>query len=94
MIHPYASSAPECRSGEGDAWEVVRLEAGAEQRDTPHIMRHSAATWLMQNGVDLWEAAGYLGMSPEILNSVYGHHSPSFQQNAARSTAQKRPSNA
>ena len=50
---------------------------------TPHTLRHSRATWLMQAGVDLWEAGGHLGMSPETLMRVYGHHSPDFQKRAA-----------
>jgi hypothetical protein len=36
--------------------------------------RHTAATWLMRAGVDRWEAAGFLGMSVEMLDRVYGHH--------------------
>jgi len=46
-------------------------------------MRHTAATWLMQAGTDLYEAAGYLGMSPEMLWETYGKHHPDFQRNAA-----------
>ena len=34
---------------------------------TPHIFRHTAATWLMQPGIDMWEAAGFLGMTVEML---------------------------
>jgi hypothetical protein len=30
----------------------------------------------MQAGVDMWEAAGVLGMSVEMLVRVYGHHHP------------------
>src|SRR5262245_17380055 len=37
----------------------------------------------MQNEVPIFEAAGYLGMSPTTLQEVYGHHSPSFQDRAA-----------
>ncbi len=40
---------------------------------TPHTLRHTAATWLMQRGVPIWEAAGFLGMSPEMLAQTYGH---------------------
>src|SRR5712671_96120 len=36
----------------------------------------SAATWLMQRGTGPWEAAGYLGMSVEMLLERYGHHHP------------------
>jgi integrase len=43
---------------------------------TPHILRHTAATWLMQLGADKWEAAEYLGMTAKQLDDVYGHHHP------------------
>jgi integrase len=52
-------------------------------KDGNHILRHTAATWLMQARVDLYEAAGFLGMTPETLWDVYGHHHPDFQRNAA-----------
>lgn len=50
---------------------------------TPHTLRHTAATWLMQRGVPMWEAAGYLGMSVEILEKTYGHHHPDHLKSAA-----------
>ena len=49
---------------------------------TPHVLRHTAATWLMQAGTDLWEAAGFLGMSVETLTRKYGHHHPDFLRGA------------
>ena len=55
-------------------------------KDGPHVVRHTAATWLMQAGVDTFEAAGYLGMSVETLLKVYGHHHPAFQEKAARAS--------
>jgi hypothetical protein len=30
----------------------------------------------MQKGADPWQAAGYLGMSLEVLLNTYGHHHP------------------
>jgi len=36
---------------------------GLPGKVTPHTLRHTAATWLMQRGVPIWEAAGFLGMS-------------------------------
>lgn len=57
---------------------------------TPHVLRHTAATWLMQQGVEIWQAAGFLGMTPETLRDVYGHHSPAFQEEAAQAVASKR----
>jgi integrase len=43
---------------------------------TPHTLRHSAATWQMQTGTDLWQAARFLGMTAEQLERTYGHHHP------------------
>ena len=63
--------------------------AGLPGKVTPHILRHTAATWLMQRGVPIWEAAGFLGMSPEVLQDTYGHHHPDFLQGAATAIGQK-----
>ena len=32
----------------------------------------------MQQGVAMWEAAGFLGMTQETLEKVYGHHHPDY----------------
>lgn len=50
---------------------------------TPHTLRHTRATWLLQNGIPIWEAAGHLGMSPETITRTYGHHHPDWQKAAA-----------
>jgi integrase len=57
---------------------------------TPHTLRHTAATWLMQAGVDLWEVAGYLGMTVEMLSSRYGHHHPSHLEAARQAFGKHR----
>jgi integrase len=68
--------------------------AGIDRHITPHILRHTAATWAMQQGADVWDAAGYLGMSPEVLERVYGHHHPDFQSDVAeRMSGQNRDRN-
>ena len=61
--------------------------AGLEKAATPHILRHTAATWAMQNGGDVWQIAGYLGMTIETLQGVYGHHHPDYQADAAAAIA-------
>jgi hypothetical protein len=38
----------------------------------------------MQAGVGKWEAAGFLGMTVEMLDRVYGHHHPDHLKAAAR----------
>jgi integrase len=65
------------------AWASAVELAGLGPEVTPHILRHTRATWLMQNAVDPWEAAGQLGMTVQVLEKVYGHHHPDFQKRAA-----------
>jgi hypothetical protein len=68
-----------------DSWEsAVLLLAGFDRR---------AATWLMQRGVPIWQAAGYLGMSAEMLDRVYGHHSPDRLKGAAHAITGKNKAN-
>jgi integrase len=56
---------------------------------TPHTLRHTAATWLMQSGVKTWEAAGFLAMSEKMLIEVYGHHHPDHMREAAEALGRK-----
>jgi integrase len=58
----------------GKAFGNAVADAGLGPDVTPHVLRHTAATWLMQAGVDMWEAAGFLGMTVEMLSQRYGHH--------------------
>lgn len=64
------------------SWAATCKEAKIADA-SPHTLRHTRATWLMQHGVDLWEAAGHLGMSVRVLETVYGKHHPDFQSEAA-----------
>jgi integrase len=59
---------------------------------TPHTLRHTCATWLMQTRTDPWEASGFLAMSMETLQRVYGHHHPDYQRSAAENIG-RRPRN-
>jgi integrase len=64
--------------------------AGLDSSITPHVLRHTAATWMMQNGADLWDAANFLGMTVEMLQRVYGHHHPKHNDSAVAAIG-KRP---
>jgi integrase len=59
---------------------------------SPHTLKHTAATWLMQSGTDPWQAAGFLSTSVETLLRVYGHHHPDYQRQAAENIG-RRPQN-
>ena len=66
--------------------------AGLDKDVTPHTLRHTTATWLMQAGVPKFEAAGFLAMTMETLERTYGHHHPDYQGEAADAIG-RRPQN-
>lgn len=65
------------------AWGKARARAGLGPEVTPHVLRHTCVTWLLQSGVDPWEVAGFVGMSLDVLLATYGHHCPDSQARAA-----------
>jgi integrase len=50
---------------------------------TPHTLRHTAATWMAQDGASMWEIAGLLGNSVEVVTRTYAKHSPDHLRRAA-----------
>ncbi len=57
---------------------------------TPHVLRHTAASWLMQSGMNTEKAARFLAMSKKMLEDVYGHLHLDFHKEAA-DTIGRRP---
>src|SRR5262249_46119438 len=57
VCHYNGQRVTKLRRSWASAMKKAKIEA------TPHTLRHSRATWLMQKGVDPWKAAGHLGMS-------------------------------
>jgi integrase len=53
-------------------------EAGISGVITPHVLRHTAATWLVTAGVDLFQCSRFLGMSVQTLEKTYAHYAPEF----------------
>lgn len=41
---------------------------------TPHVLRHTAATRWLRQGLSIWNVAGLLGDTVETTVRVYGHH--------------------
>lgn len=53
---------------------------------TPHVLRHTAAVWMAEDGVDMEEIAQYLGHEDSrITRKVYARFSPGHLQKAAAS---------
>lgn len=72
------------------SFATAAIEAGLGRGVTPHICRHTAATWLMQGGGNMTDIAGFLGMSIQMLQDVYGHHHPDFQGEIANARRGRR----
>lgn len=71
------------------AWKTALTEAGIDHC-TRHDLRHTAVTWAMQRGIDKWAAAGYFGITLEMLERVYGHHHPDYLRSAIEAIERKR----
>ena len=84
------TASPSCRSRRAFRKPVELAGIDTENGDvTPHTLRHTAATWFMQHGTNMWVAAGYLGLTVEVLERVYGHHHPAYQAEAVENIASK-----
>lgn len=51
---------------------------GLAHKSNPHILRHSRATHLLQDGVSLWDVAKLLGDTVATVERVYGHYCPGY----------------
>jgi integrase len=56
------------------AWRNARELADLDRAVTPHILRHTCATWLLQAGVATFDVAGILGCGEDVIRRTYGHH--------------------
>jgi integrase len=61
-------------SQERRAFAGARALAGLGPDVTPHVLRHTCATWLLQRGVSVYDVAGVIGASENVVRRTYGHH--------------------
>jgi integrase len=61
------------KKGFGAAVAAAKL-----QGVTPHVLRHTAATWMVQAGVPIKMVADYLGDSVQMIERHYAKHSPDW----------------
>jgi integrase len=65
------------------AWKGARELAGLGPDVTPHTLKHTCVTLMLQNGVSTWSVAGLLGTSEAMIRKVYGHHAIDYLRDAA-----------
>ena len=65
------------------AWNGAREMAGLGPDVTPHTLKHTCATLMLQNGISTWNVAGLLGTSEAMIGKVYGHHAVAHLRDAA-----------
>lgn len=53
------------------------------EKVSPHTLKHTAATWLMQSGKDPFKISDFLATSVPTLLKHYGHHNPDHQNEIA-----------
>jgi integrase len=56
--------------------DALAASARKLRQTTPHTLRHTATTWLVSKGLPFADVGGWVGMSVEMVERIYGHHSP------------------
>jgi len=65
-------------------FEGARDRAGLGKDVTPHVLRHSAAVWMAENGISMSEIAQYLGhSSTHVTEKTYARYSPDYLRKAS-----------
>ena len=78
-------------SKERRAWRTARELAGLGADVTPHVLRHTCATMLLQLGVTVYDVAGVLGASENVIRRTYGHHAQDHLRNAVAAFSRHPP---
>ena len=63
------------------SFKAVCEKAGTpDDKRFPHILRHTRATHLLQDGVSIYDVAKLLGDTVSTVEKTYGHHSTAYLQ--------------
>lgn len=66
-------SQPMDESGMQKAFKAALQQCGIQKAATPHTLRHSYATHLLEAGLNLRQIQSYLGHSSPITTAIYTH---------------------
>jgi integrase/recombinase XerD len=67
------SSSPMSAAAVQEAFRLARLSSGVQSEATPHTLRHSYATHLLEEGVSLRQISSYLGHASLDTTAIYTH---------------------
>ena len=70
------------------AFARAAADAGLEGV-SPHVLRHTAITWAMQNGADPYAASDLFGVTRDVIERTYGHHHPDHQRGVAEALTRR-----
>lgn len=79
------------------AFENAVARAGLGRDVTPHVLRHTWATWAAQAGTSMFDIAGVLGDTVDTVTRTYAHHHPDYLRaavNNVRPSARKKKTDA
>jgi integrase len=77
------------------AWETGCKFAGLStnpddpNKVTPHTLRHTCVTWMLDAGKTPWQVGQYVGMSAETVERVYGHSNDKMKRETANTPVKK-----
>jgi integrase len=57
---------------------------------TPHTLRHTCVTWMLDAGISPWKVGRYVGMTAEMVERVYGHTNDEMQRETANAVRRNR----
>jgi integrase len=62
------------------SWDTARVMAGLGPEATPHILKHTCATMMLEAGKTEWEVAAALSTTPQVIVKYYGSRVISHQR--------------
>lgn len=68
----------------GKAFTSACERAGLGRDVIPYTLRHTAACWMAQRGVPLWQIGGWLGHSQQRTTELYAHHHADYFEQARK----------
>jgi integrase len=79
---PYCC-APCARIGDIKKGFAAACKRAGLEGVTPHVLKHTTASWIIQSGSSFDEAAEFLATSAKVLRETYAHLHPEHQQGVA-----------